>query len=109
MWPSRRTLLLLLPGAALAVLLSVPAPAAGPSDQAAAPVLRVGTWNMEWLGRPDPRAGKAAQKPDDVSRYVALSGVALLCLNEVSNTATDGAAANETLTKAPSLLKENTG
>jgi endonuclease/exonuclease/phosphatase family metal-dependent hydrolase len=108
MRPSRRTLLLTLPGAALAVLLAVPAPAARP-DRAEAPVLRVGTWNVEWLGRPDRRASRVAQKPEDVARYVALSGVDLLCLNEVSNTAPDGPPANETLTRALALLKEKTG
>jgi endonuclease/exonuclease/phosphatase family metal-dependent hydrolase len=74
-----------------------------------APPVRVGTWNIQWLGRPDKRFD-GAQKADDLAEYVHRSGVAVLGLNEIT---ADGEPAeprtNRTLTEATRLLREKTG
>ncbi|HPO93928.1 MAG TPA: endonuclease/exonuclease/phosphatase family protein [Phycisphaerales bacterium] len=49
-------------------------------------VLVLGTWNIEWLGKPDQRSGPArgvAQSPDDLADYIAASGAEILALEEI--------------------------
>lgn len=83
---------------------------ANPSE-AWPPTVRVGTWNMHWLGRPDRRGrGGVAQKAEDIAKYIQASGCSILGLNEVSaNEGTNAAPTNKTLTEALKLLKEKTG
>lgn len=48
--------------------------------------LRVGAWNIEWLGRPDSRSGVARgveQRPEDLADYLIASGVAVLGVEEI--------------------------
>lgn len=70
--------------------------------------LRVGAWNIEWLGTPDSRTGPAhgvAQEPGDLADEIAASGVAVLALEEVTyNADVDGHPGNETLREALELL-----
>ncbi len=62
--------------------------------QAAAPchhLLTVGAWNLQWLG--NAQAGRRKpQSPDDIASMIALSGVDILALSEVS--ATEGTVAS---------------
>ncbi|MBI2759963.1 MAG: endonuclease/exonuclease/phosphatase family protein [Chloroflexi bacterium] len=61
-----------------------PTPDAAPAPEAPA-TLRIGTWNIEWLGQPQKRSGAAAnfaQKPDEIAEYIAQSGVSVLALQE---------------------------
>ncbi len=68
------------------------APAASPTKTspaapaAGAATLRIGTWNIEWLGKPEDRSGPAkgvAQKPEDLADLIAQSGVSVLAVEEV--------------------------
>lgn len=71
--------------------------------------IRVATWNIEWLGRPDKRNG-VAQKAEDIAEYLKRSHADAVCLNEISHdTPGDGPWANQTLTAALQLLQEQTG
>jgi hypothetical protein len=59
---------------------------ATPSAAAPASELRIGAWNIEWLGFPDRRGrpGKDnPQSPEDLADYIASSGVDVLALAEV--------------------------
>lgn len=52
----------------------------------AASTLRIGSWNIEWLGEPENRSGVAAnvaQSPDDIAGYILESRVAILGVCEV--------------------------
>jgi len=65
------------------------APAPEKSEEAgpaAASSVRIGTWNIEWLGKPDDRSGVAkgvAQSADDLADYVIASKVDVLALEEI--------------------------
>ncbi len=57
------------------------------------PAITVGTWNIEWLGKPNMRSGVAhdvAQKPDDLAAYIDLSDVDILALEEIDDTEAGG-------------------
>ena len=59
------------------------APDAAPEKPA---TLRIGTWNIEWLGQAQKRSGAAtntAQKPETIADYIAQSGVGVLALQEI--------------------------
>lgn len=64
---------------------------AAPTTSGCAAVVRVGAWNIEWLGTPDRRTAGGAQTPDDIATGIAASGVDLLALEEVA--VTDGGSA----------------
>lgn len=52
----------------------------------AADQLRLGTWNIEWLGRPFDRSGVAkgtAQSAADIADYIAFARVDILALQEI--------------------------
>jgi hypothetical protein len=85
-----------------------PPAAAQPPAGNAAP-LRVGTWNIEWLGRPERRASKVPQAADDVAKYVRASGADVLALNEISQTNDGPAPSNRTLAEAADWLARETG
>lgn len=57
-----------------------PVPGDSPGD------IRIGSWNIEWLGKPDDRSGPAQnipQKPEDIADYIVASGVSLLGVQEI--------------------------
>lgn len=71
--------------------------------------IRIGAWNIEWLGRPDMRSGPSAnvnQTPDDVSAYIEASGVDVLSLEEICVEADHQ---NSTLRTALARLSQRTG
>jgi hypothetical protein len=48
--------------------------------------IKVGAWNIEWLGKPEDRSGAAkniAQAPADLADCIAASGVAILAVEEI--------------------------
>jgi hypothetical protein len=62
---------------------SKPAGAAAATTPAS---VRIGTWNIEWLGKPEQRSGAAkntAQSPDDMADYIVASGVCVLAVEEI--------------------------
>ena len=70
--------------------------------------IRLGTWNIEWLGNAAKRR-KPAQKPEDLAKYIAASKVDLLGLNEITQDAPGGAPASNTLTETLKLIQKDTG
>lgn len=80
-----------------------------PSQPAEAPppTLRIGSWNIEWLGSKDKRPDQP--DPDFIAQYLAGSGVDVLGLNEVGqNIETEEGWGNRTLAEALRLLSERT-
>lgn len=48
--------------------------------------IRIGSWNIEWLGKPDDRSGQGrgvAQTPTDLADYIAAAKVSVLALQEI--------------------------
>lgn len=77
---------------------------------AAADTLRIGTWNIEWLGNPAKRSGTAtgtAQSPDDIADYIIASGVSVLAVEEV--VAAGQKPRSEALDAALASIKKRTG
>ncbi len=103
-WPRRCltvlvTLLLLIPAL-------VPARQAQPAP--AEKTVRLGTWNIEWLGNAAKRK-REGQKPDDIAKYIMASKVDLLGLNEITHDVDGEEPRNKTLNEALAIIKENTG
>lgn len=96
-------LLLLVPGA-LALALTRPA-----AQPATPPVLRVGAWNIEWLGYPDRRKGPD-QSIEHLAKYLLENKVDVLAVEEVSfNEGSDAEPRNKSLSAALAWIKEKTG
>lgn len=56
------------------------------SPAAGTPTLRIGSWNIEWLGKPGDRSGLGkgvAQSPGDLADCILGSGVAVLAVEEI--------------------------
>src|SRR5690606_20047673 len=74
-----------------------------------AEVVRLGAWNIQWLGRPERRGG-VAQDAGDLAKYIQASKVDVLAVSEVSCDSQDGPLpTNTTLTQALARIKESTG
>ncbi len=71
-------------------------PDAAPIDTSRAPekakpkpadkTIKIGAWNIEWLGKPEERSGAAkniAQSPTDLAGVIVDSGVSMLALEEI--------------------------
>jgi hypothetical protein len=73
--------------------------------------VRIGAWNIEWLGVPGNRGNvgtNVAQSAADIADYIIASNVAVLGLEEVSdNGATPNT--NKTITDALVIVKQRTG
>src|SRR5687768_12732132 len=68
--------------------------------------LRVGSWNIEWLGQPTKRASKDPQTAKDIATYINDAGVDLLCLNEITwNVNVGELRSNATLEAACKILR----
>ncbi len=83
--------------------------------------VRIGAWNIEWLGQPTKRYGKAqgkTQTPADIADYIAASRVEVLALEEVCPTnladperydpEVDGQLDNEILRAALEIVSKKT-
>jgi len=61
--------------------------------------IRIGAWNIEWLGNPGNRSGIARdvpQSPEDIAAYIRIANVSILSLEEIG----DDDDSNETLTNS---------
>jgi endonuclease/exonuclease/phosphatase family metal-dependent hydrolase len=50
--------------------------------------IRIGAWNIEWLGNPNNRSGVAhgvQQKPEDIAEYIGAAEVSVLSLEEIGD------------------------
>jgi len=66
--------------------------------------LKVGAWNIEWLGSAV-RANPGHQAPEDIASYIAAAKVDVLAMSEISATRSgDGDAGNRQLDEAFALL-----
>lgn len=88
--------------------------AADPARAAASQptVLRVGAWNIEWLGTPDSRYGPAKgrlQTFDDLADYIAFADVSILAVAEVAKDAESGAWKSERLAAALAAVGKRSG
>lgn len=71
--------------------------------------VRLGTWNIEWLGNAEKRK-KPAQKAGDLAKYILASKVDLLGLNEITHDgAGDNPRTNQTLTDALQIVRKESG
>lgn len=82
--------------------------AATPAPAQPEPTVRVGSWNIEWLGQPEKRHSKHDQKPEDIAKYIKSSGVQVLALNEICATTTEGPLRNANLDQAFEWLWKET-
>jgi endonuclease/exonuclease/phosphatase family metal-dependent hydrolase len=74
--------------------------------------IRVGAWNIEWLGLPERRSGPAAghlQSPQALAEYILAADVDILGLEEVRIDADDGSDTNAQLTAAFELVEQQDG
>ncbi|MGE0479385.1 MAG: hypothetical protein AB7Q17_02825 [Phycisphaerae bacterium] len=79
---------------------------------ATAPVVRVGAWNIEWLGVPENRSGPArnkAQKAEDLADYILASEVSILGLAEIAISNPGAGDTNDVLTAAFEIIGRKTG
>ncbi|MFM9962115.1 MAG: hypothetical protein ACKV2Q_12915 [Planctomycetaceae bacterium] len=76
----------------------------------AADTIRVGAWNIEWLGVAANRTGtgkNVAQKPKELAKYLTESGVAVLALEEIcDDDGDDDTMENKTLNDTFAKLNE---
>jgi endonuclease/exonuclease/phosphatase family metal-dependent hydrolase len=85
------------------------------STPSGATTIRIGTWNIEWLGQPTKRSGKGqgfAQTPEDMADYIAASKTSILALEEVLATGTRNGTSSlrsNELDAAFAALKNKTG
>jgi hypothetical protein len=81
----------------------------GTTKQPAEVTIRLGSWNIEWLGNPKMRK-KPAQAPEDIAKYILASKVDLLGLNEITHDVEgDDPRTNKILTEALAMVKKETG
>lgn len=103
-------------GAALACLSATLLASAQPAGNSAASKpsageIRIGAWNIEWLGAPNSRSGPAkgvAQKAEDIARCIDAANVDLLALEEIGDDDGDDAKhTNKTLDAAFAQLSSS--
>ncbi|MFN0135614.1 MAG: endonuclease/exonuclease/phosphatase family protein [Phycisphaerae bacterium] len=86
--------------------------AAVPRSTGGERTVRIGAWNIEWLGTPGSRSGVAknvAQKPDALAAYIEAARVDVLALSEIATTDDGPPPTNETLRDAFALIDQRTG
>jgi endonuclease/exonuclease/phosphatase family metal-dependent hydrolase len=98
---TRRCFLTLLP---VLVLFTALAPAR--QDEPVEKTVRLGTWNIEWLGNAAKRR-KAAQDPEDIAKYIQASKVDLLGLNEITHDVEGAEPRSKTLTEAFKIMSKD--
>lgn len=81
--------------------------------QAPVPTVKIGAWNIEWLGSPDMRSGPShgvAQSADDIADYLTASRVDVLALEEIDdNGGPASPGTNATVTAALQKVNDKTG
>ncbi len=74
--------------------------------------IRLGTWNVEWLGAPSRRSYHAkdvAQKPADLADMILFSGVDVLALQEITDTTPAPERRNAVLDETLAIVSGGTG
>lgn len=74
--------------------------------------IRVGAWNIEWLGTPASRSGPARnrpQSPEALAEYILASGVSVLALAEVATDSPTGELHSSIVQEAIDLVGRQTG
>jgi hypothetical protein len=74
--------------------------------------IRVGAWNIEWLGTPERRSGPARshpQSPEALAEYILAADVDVLGLEEVKIDAEDGSDTNRALRQALAIVERERG
>jgi hypothetical protein len=87
-------------------------PAGRPALAPTHPPIRIGAWNIEWLGTPGSRSGPAkghAQTAEDLADYILAADVSILGLEEIARTDADDTWTNQTLADAFALVSQRTG
>ncbi len=74
--------------------------------------IRVGAWNIEWLGTPNKRSGPAKgqlQRPEELADYILAAGVDILGVEEVRMDTDDGSNASTILRDALAIVQARGG
>jgi hypothetical protein len=85
---------------------------AGPAIAVRHEPIRVGAWNIEWLGTPQRRSGPAKdrlQTPEALAEYILAADVDVLGLEETKIDAEDGTDTNRVLQQALAIVEEQRG
>ncbi|MFQ5807949.1 MAG: hypothetical protein ACE5I3_16005, partial [Phycisphaerae bacterium] len=86
--------------------------ATGPAATTRHEPIRVGAWNIEWLGKPEKRSGPAKnqlQTPEALAEYILAADVDILGLEEIKIDTNDGSDANTALRQALALVEKKRG
>ena len=74
--------------------------------------IRVGAWNVEWLGMPERRSGPAKghrQSPEALAEYILAADVDILGLEEIKIDSDDGSDTNSLLSSALEIVEQQRG
>lgn len=74
--------------------------------------VRIGSWNIEWLGKPEERSGRAAgvaQRPEDLAAYILFARVSAIALQEIVADASGDSPRSSALDAALSALEREGG
>ncbi|MCC9606636.1 endonuclease/exonuclease/phosphatase family protein [Blastopirellula sp. JC732] len=81
----------------------------GACTPAAADIIQVGSWNIEWLGKPEMR-NSPPQKPEDLAAEIETAGVDVLALQEICDDYPEhDRLGNKTLDQVVALLNRRKG
>lgn len=85
-----------------------PPPAAADAPE----IIRIGSWNIEWLGRPDDRSGQGrgvAQTPEDLADCIRAAKVSVLALQEIVPDTVGDSPRSDELEAALALVSHESG
>ncbi len=74
--------------------------------------LRIGSWNIEWLGKPEDRSGPAegvAQTTQDLADYIIASDVSILAVQEIIATVNSRPIRSDEIEQTLDLIQQKTG
>lgn len=87
-------------------------PGASPTKQIRGTSIRIGSWNIEWLGKPEERSGPAtgiAQSADDLAAYITAAKVSVLCVQEIVASVNSRPIRSHEIEAALAAIKSTTG
>jgi hypothetical protein len=87
-------------------------PPMGPLTAAQYEPIRVGAWNIEWLGMPERRSGVAKgqlQTPEALAEYILAADIDILGLEEIKIDAADGSDTSAALRQAFAVVEQSGG
>lgn len=74
--------------------------------------LRIGSWNIEWLGKPEDRSGPAqgvAQRTEDLADYIIAADVSILAVQEIIASVNSRPIRSHELEQTIDLIQSRTG